>query len=107
MRLLSASPSASRTVGTTTSSIGQSSSLTICRMSTELLHVLPSEARDVRLGEVEELGHDSQHTGEVAGPGRTLPPFRRRPGHDADLGEGRIHHRLAGDEEGVHAALLR
>ena len=59
-----------------------------------LLHVLPPEARDVGLDQVEQLGDHGEHAGEMARPRGALPPVAVGSRHHADLGPGRIHHRL-------------
>ena len=78
LRLLSASPSASRTVGTTTSSSGQSRSRTICRISTDLLHVLLPEARP-RPARPDGRAWPRPSARRRSGPaGRPVPPLGRR-----------------------------
>ena len=68
-----------------------------------LLDVLLPEHRDIRLHQVEELGHHRQHAGEVPRPHGAFPPFRGRARHHAGLGAGGVHHLHPGNEERGHA----
>ena len=45
----------------------------------------------IRLHQVKQLGDDGQHAGEVAWPGRALPPLGDRSGIDSDFRVRRIH----------------
>ena len=68
LRLDSASPSGSRTVGTISSADGHVEVGDHPPQDRDLLGVLLAEVRDVGRDDVEQLGHDGADAGEVAGP---------------------------------------
>ena len=108
LRLDSASPSGSRTVGTPTTPTPRSRSCGHPPDQRQLLVVLLAEVRAAGPHQVEELGHDGEHAGEVPGPDRALEHVaeraraRRRPGPSAV----RVHVRDAGRPDQVDAVAL-
>ena len=77
LRLLSARPSGSRTVGTIAELDRPVEVPEHAPHQRHLLDVLLPEADDVGLGQVEQLGDDGEHAGEMARSRRTLPSLRR------------------------------
>ena len=74
LRLLIASPSGSRTVGTATTSTAKSRSRDHPPDEQQLLRVLLAEVGEVGPRQVQQLGDDGEHAVEVPGPGGALQP---------------------------------
>ena len=106
MRELSASPSASRTVGQTSIRTGMSRSRTSFRITSACWASFWPKYADVRAGHVEELGHHRGHALEVLGAALRLVALeRRREAADGHVGVEAVgvdllHRRR---EEHVHA----
>ena len=102
----SASPSASRTVGTTRISSPRARSPTIRRTHLDLLGVLLAEVRAVGADDDEELQADGGDAAEVPGPEAALEHLRELLDVDPGREARRVHLLRGRREDDVHARFL-